>query len=78
MECKHLPAECRQCIDSDQHRWKRPTGSEFNGGVEVVDVLIETKDELEFLVAPRHVATRGATLNSECFVVVINQVWALE
>jgi hypothetical protein len=44
-------------------RWKRPIGSDFNGAVEVVEVLTETNDELEFIAAPKHIATRGDTLN---------------
>lgn len=43
--------------------WRRPTGCNFIGGVEVVEVLRETNEEVEYIVAPRHVANRGDTLN---------------
>jgi hypothetical protein len=33
------------------------------GGVEVVEIIKATNDELEYIVAPKHVATRGDTLN---------------
>ena len=33
------------------------------GGVEVVEVIKATKEELEYIIAPKHVATRGDTLN---------------
>jgi len=46
-------------------RWRRPLGEVFNGAVEVVEVLSETVDELSVICAPRHVATRGDTLNCE-------------
>jgi hypothetical protein len=38
--------------------WHRPTGPEFSGGVEVIDVLNDGKDngELDFLVATRYVS----------------------
>lgn len=49
--------------------WRRPTGVSFVGGVEVVEVLRESKDGVEFIVAPRHVANRGDTLNSESIAV---------
>ncbi|KAK8853024.1 hypothetical protein IAR55_003725 [Kwoniella newhampshirensis] len=43
-----------------------PVGQTFLGGVEVVEVLKETDSELEVIVAPKHVASRGDTLNCEC------------
>ncbi|KAJ9114971.1 hypothetical protein QFC24_007087 [Naganishia onofrii] len=47
--------------------WHRPTGPEFSGGVEVIDVLNDGKNngELDFLAATRHVAGRGDTLNGK-------------
>jgi hypothetical protein len=44
-------------------RWRRPTGETFIGGVEVVELITKTNDELDFIVAPKHVASRGDTLN---------------
>ncbi|BEJ15127.1 hypothetical protein CspHIS471_0408940 [Cutaneotrichosporon sp. HIS471] len=52
--------------------WRRPTGVDFVGGVEVVEVLQENKDGVEFIVAPRHVANRGDTLNSPLLTVSIS------
>ena len=43
--------------------WRRPQGVDFLGGVEVVEIIKATNDELEYIVAPKHVATRGDTLN---------------
>lgn len=44
--------------------WHRPQGHDFSGGVEVVDVLNDGKNgELDLLVATKHVASRGDTLN---------------
>jgi hypothetical protein len=56
--------------------WHRPYGHEFSGGVEVVDILNDgsTNGELDYLVATRHVAGRGDTLNGEssaCGVVTV-------
>lgn len=47
--------------------WHRPYGHEFSGGVEVVDILNDgaKNGELEYLVATRHVAGRGDTLNGK-------------
>lgn len=45
--------------------WRRPTGVNYVGGVEVVEVLKETAKGVEFIVAPKHIASRGDTLNSE-------------
>jgi len=33
------------------------------GGVEVVEIIKATNDELEYIVAPKHIYTRGDTLN---------------
>jgi hypothetical protein len=46
------------------YRWRRPVGEDFNGGVEVVEILEANDKELEFIVAPRHIGRRGDTLNS--------------
>ncbi|TXT04232.1 hypothetical protein VHUM_04230 [Vanrija humicola] len=43
--------------------WRRPTGVQFQGGVEVVEVLQHNGRGIEALVATRHVASRGDTLN---------------
>lgn len=44
--------------------WHKPQGHDFRGGVEVVDVLNDGKNgELDYLVATKHVAGRGDTLN---------------
>ena len=44
-------------------RWRRPVGETFLGAVEVVEVLQESKDGVKVICAPKHVATRGDTLN---------------
>jgi hypothetical protein len=44
-------------------RWRRPVGEDFLGGVEIVEIIKATDEELEYIVAPKHVATRGDTLN---------------
>ena len=43
--------------------WRRPTGGRYLSGVEVVEVLTETDNELEYTVSPKHIAHRGDTLN---------------
>lgn len=43
--------------------WERPTGSIFQGGVDVVEVLNAKDDGLEYMVATKPVVTRGDTLN---------------
>lgn len=45
--------------------WHRPHGHAFSGGIEVVDILNDgsKNGELDYLVATRHVAGRGDTLN---------------
>ncbi|GMK57125.1 hypothetical protein CspeluHIS016_0309650 [Cutaneotrichosporon spelunceum] len=52
--------------------WRRPTGVDYVGGVEVVEVLQESKDGVEFIVAPKHVASRGDTLNTPLLTVSIS------
>lgn len=50
--------------------WRRPTGGRYLGGVEVVEVLVETDQELDYTVAPKHIAHRGDTLN--CALLNVN------
>ncbi|KAL7424945.1 hypothetical protein Q5752_000632 [Cryptotrichosporon argae] len=52
--------------------WRKPVGATFIGGVEVVEILEASKDALEYIVAPRHVASRGDTLNSPLLTVHIS------
>ena len=46
-------------------RWRHPVGQTMLPGVEVVEILKSTNDELEYIVAPRHVERRGDTLNCQ-------------
>ncbi|WRT64223.1 uncharacterized protein IL334_001152 [Kwoniella shivajii] len=52
--------------------WNRPVGQTFLGGVEVIETLKETDKELEVLVSPKHIASRGDTLNASLLTVSIS------
>ena len=54
--------------------WCKPAGQDFRGGVEVVDILNDGKKngELEYLVATKHIASRGDTLNGTLLTVNIS------
>jgi len=54
------------------HRWRKPIGEDFFGGVQVVEILESTSKELEYIVPTKHVASRGDTLNSSLLTVNIS------
>ncbi|KAG9023526.1 hypothetical protein FRB95_012978 [Tulasnella sp. JGI-2019a] len=52
--------------------WLKANGVAFSGGVEVVNAVLPKKDEVELMVATRHIATRGDTLNGAMLTVNIS------